>query len=348
MTGRRFALMLAAVGLIVAAAVALGRGQMAAPAIVASMLRTTLSVATPLTLGALAGVYCERAGVVNIGIEGMMLLSAFGGFGAALAANAALGESAVGASLLIGVAAAVLCGGLAGAFHALLCITYRVDQIISGIVLNVLAIGLTGYLSGQIPFLRGPAHGPGVLPTIHLPGLADLPLVGGVFEQQPIALAALALVAITQGVLFHTVWGLRARAVGEHPRAADTAGIDVARVRWANVIVGGLVAGLAGAYFTLESVPTFEPLMTNGRGFIALAAMIFGGWTPLGAWAASLVFGAAQALQINAQQFGLPVPSQLVGMLPYLLTMLTLAGLAGRSRPPAADGQPYDPHEAPA
>jgi ABC-type uncharacterized transport system permease subunit len=134
--------------------------------------------------------------------------------------------------------------------------------------------------------------------------------------------------------------------VGEHPRAADTAGIDVARVRYANVIVGGLVAGLGGAYFTLESVPTFEPLMTNGRGFIALAAMIFGGWTPVGAWAASLVFGAAQALQINAQGFGLPAPSQLVGMLPYLLTMLALAGVVGKTRPPAADGEPYDPHGA--
>jgi ABC-type uncharacterized transport system permease subunit len=345
-TGRRFALILGAVALIVAAGVALGSSQMAAPAIVASMLRTTLQVATPLILGALAGVYCERAGVMNIGIEGMMLLAAFGGFFTAVNAYAALGTGAAGASLLLGVAAAVLCGGLAGAFLALLAVTYRVDQMISGIVLNVLAIGLTGYFSSQLLTRSGQAQAPGVLPTLRVPGLADLPTVGVVFEQQPIALVALALVALTQGVLFHTVWGLRARAVGEHPRAADTAGIDVARVRWANVIVGGLVAGLGGAYFTLESVPAFEPLMTNGRGFIALAAMIFGGWTPIGAWAASLVFGAAQALQINAQQFGVAVPSQLVGMLPYLLTMLALAGLAGRSRPPAADGQPYDPHEA--
>jgi simple sugar transport system permease protein len=344
-SGRRLVLILGAVALIVAAGVALGSGQMAPPAVLASMLRTTLQVATPLTLGALAGVYCERAGVMNIAIEGMMLLAAFGGFFAAVTAYAALGTAAAGASLLLGVLAAILCGGLAGAFLALLCVTYRVDQMISGIVLNVLAIGLTGYFSSQL--LRGSQfHAAGVLPTLRFPGLADLPMVGVVFEQQPIALAALALVAITQGVLFHTVWGLRARAVGEHPRAADTAGIDVARVRWANVVVGGLVAGLAGAYFTLESVPAFEPLMTNGRGFIALAAMIFGGWTPIGAWAASLVFGAALALQINAQQFGLAVPSQLVGMLPYLLTMLALAGLAGRSRPPAADGQPYDPHES--
>jgi general nucleoside transport system permease protein len=345
-SGRRLGLILLGVGLIVAAAVAIGREQMGAPQIVASMLRTTLQVATPLTLGALAGVYCERAGVINIGIEGMMLLAAFGGYVAALAAHQALGPGAVGASLALGVAAAVLCGGLAGAFHALLCVTYRVDQIISGTVLNVLAVGLTGYLSRQLFFQSGPPQGPGVLPTLRPPGLADLPLIGAVIEQQPIALAALALVALTHGVLFHTVWGLRARAVGEHPRAADTAGINVARVRYANVIVGGLVAGLGGAYFTLESVPTFEPLMTNGRGFIALAAMIFGGWTPVGAWAASLVFGAAQALQINAQGFGLPAPSQLVGMLPYLLTMLALAGVVGKTRPPAADGEPYDPHGA--
>jgi simple sugar transport system permease protein len=342
----RFAIILAGVGLIVVVAVALGHEQMAAPAIVASMLRTTLQVATPLTLGALAGIFCERAGVVNIGIEGMMLLAAFGGFVAALGAHQVLGPAGTGASLALGVAAALLCGGLAGAFHALLCVTYRVDQIISGTVLNVLAIGLTGYFSRQLLFQGPLLHAPGVLPVVRPPGLADLPGVGLAFEQQPIALAALGLVALTHGVLFRTVWGLRARAVGEHPRAADTAGIDVARVRYANVIVGGLIAGLAGAYFTLESVPAFEPLMTNGRGFIALAAMIFGGWTPVGAWAASLVFGAAQALQINAQGFGLPVPSQFVGMLPYLLTMLALAGLVGKTRPPAADGQPYDPRGA--
>ena len=344
MSAQRFCVIMVGIGLIVAAAVALGYGQMPAPAIAASMLRTTLQVATPLTLGALAALYCERAGVINIGIEGMMLLAAFGGFVAALGAHHLLGPTGVGASLAVGVVAAVLCGGLAGTFHALLCVTFRVDQIISGIVVNVLAVGLTGYLSRQLFFQTSAPVTPGVLPTLRLPLLDDLPAVGAVLEQQPIALAALGLVALTHSVLFHTVWGLRARAVGEHPRAADAAGIDVARTRYANVIVGGMVAGLGGAYFTLESVPTFEPLMTNGRGFIALAAMIFGGWTPVGAWAASLLFGAAQALQINAQGFGLPVPSQFVGMLPYLLTMVALAGLIGKTRPPAADGQPYDPH----
>jgi ABC-type uncharacterized transport system permease subunit len=305
-----------------------------------------VQVATPLVLGALAGIYCERAGVVNIGIEGMMLVGAFSGFVAALLTHQALGGASVALSLAVGLAAAVLSGGLAGAFHALLCVTYRVDQIISGTVVNVLAVGLTGYLS-RVLFFQGTAStGPGVLPALPLPFLSDLPGVGRILEQQPIALGAIALVALTHWVLFRTVWGLRTRAVGEHPRAADTAGISVARVRYVNVIVGGLLAGLAGAYLTLESVPSFEPLMTSGRGFIALAAMIFGGWTPLGAWAAALMFGSAQALQINAQAFGLPLPSQLVGMLPYLLTIVALAGLVGRTRPPAADGQPYDPQEA--
>jgi general nucleoside transport system permease protein len=291
-------------------------------------------------------VYCERAGVINIGIEGMMLLSAFGGFVAALGANQVLGPGAVGVSLAVGVLVALLCGALAGAFHALLSVTYRVDQIISGTVLNVLAVGLTGFFYRVFFFQTAILHGPGVLPTLRPPLLSDIPALGIIFQQQPIAIATLILVALSQGLLFHTVWGLRARAVGEHPRAADTAGINVTRVRYANVIAGGMMAGLAGAYLTLESLPAFEPLMTNGRGFISLAAMIFGGWTPVGAWAASLLFGAAQALQINAQGFGLPLPSQFVGMLPYLLTMLALAGVVGKTRPPAADGQPYEPHGA--
>jgi len=342
----RFASILGTIALLVAIAAILGRAQLPVPLVVASMLRTTVQVATPLTLGALAGVCCERAGVINIAIEGMMLLGAFCGFVAALYTYQALGSGGVGLSLAVGVAAAVLGGGLAGVFHALLCVTYRVDQIISGTVINVLAVGLTSYLNRVLFFQGAAPPGPGVLPTLTLPLLGDVRGLGQILEQQPIALAAIVLVVLTQWALFHTVWGLRTRAVGEYPLAAAAAGIDVIRVRYASVIVGGLLAGLAGAYLTLESVPSFEPLMTSGRGFIALAAMIFGGWTPLGAWAASLMFGAAQALQINAQAVGLPVPSQLVGMLPYLLTMLALAGLVGRTRPPAADGQPYDPQEA--
>ncbi len=343
----RFAFIIITVGAIIGTAVAIGQAQFPAVLILVSMIRTTLQVATPLTLGALSGVYCERAGVVNIGIEGMMLMSAFFGFIAAIYTNQALtgGEiTSMGTaiSVTVGVAAAVLTGGLMGLFHAVLSVTYKVDQIISGTVINILAVGLTGYLNRQLFFQGQVPHAPGVLPTLHIPILADLPVVGKIFEQQPIAISAILLVVLTHFILFYTPWGLRTRAVGEHPRAADTVGINVYKMRYANVIIGGMVAGLAGAYFTIESVPSFEPLMTNGRGFISLAAMIFGGWTPFGAWAASLVFGSAQALQINAQGFGIPVPSQFVGMLPYILTMIALTGIVGKTLPPAADGRAYE------
>ncbi|MCK4317045.1 MAG: ABC transporter permease, partial [Anaerolineae bacterium] len=197
---------------------------------------------------------------------------------------------------------------------------------------------------GQVP------HAPGVLPRFSIPLLVDLPVVGRIFEQQPIAVSAVVLVLVTHFVLFYTRWGLRTRAVGEHPRAADTVGINVTYMRYANVIIGGLIAGLGGAYFTLESVPSFEPLMTNGRGFIALAAVIFGNWAPFGAWASAIVFGAAQALQINLQFFREQIPAQwaflqqayVVGLVPYLLTMVILTGIIGKNIPPAADGQPYE------
>jgi len=343
----RFAFILTAVAVIIGTAAVIGQAQFPIMLIVVSMIRTTLQVATPLTLGALSGVWCERAGVVNIAIEGMMLMAAFFGFIATIYTNQAITGGTItptgtAISLAVGVLAAVLAGGLMGLFHAVLSVTYKVNQIISGTVINVLAVGLTGYLNRQLFFQGQVPHAPGVLPTLHIPVLADLPLIGKVFEQQPIAIAAILLVIVTHFVLFYTPWGLRTRAVGEHPRAADTVGINVYKMRYANVIIGGMIAGLAGAYFTIESVPSFEPLMTNGRGFISLAAMIFGGWTPFGAWAASLLFGSAQALQINAQGFGIPVPSQFVGMLPYILTMIALTGIVGKTLPPAADGIPYE------
>src|SRR4051812_33880171 len=211
MTARRLASILGAIVLMLAAAVVLGSAQMPAPLIATSMLRTMLQVATPLTLGALAGIYCERAGVINIAIEGMMLLAAFCGFVAALFAYQALGAGSAGVSLAVGVLAAVLSGGLAGAFHALLCVTYRVDQIISGTVVNVLAVGLTGYLNRALFFQGSVPPSPGVLPAVTVPLLGNVPGLGSVLQQPPITLAALALVALTQFVLFHTVWGLRTR-----------------------------------------------------------------------------------------------------------------------------------------
>jgi simple sugar transport system permease protein len=349
MQWRRYGFIVLLIAVIIGTATAIGAGQYAPAIIAGSMLATTLRVATPLTLGALSGIFCERAGVVNIAIEGMMLTAAFFAFVASITVNASLTSSGmvsdsmrIAVSLGTGLVAGILTGGLLGLMHAVLSVTYRVDQIISGTVINVLAVGLTGFLNRALFFQGDVPNAAGVLPTIRIPVLSDLPVIGPMFEQQPIAITAIILVVVTHFVLFYTRWGLRTRAVGEHPRAADTVGINVFRMRYANVIIGGLIAGLAGSYFTLEAVPSFETLLTNGRGFISLAAMIFGNWNPFGALAASLLFGAAQALQINAQSFGLPFPSQLVGMLPYILTMIALTGIMGRTTPPAADGVAYE------
>jgi general nucleoside transport system permease protein len=184
--------------------------------------------------------------------------------------------------------------------------------------------------------------GAGTFPSINIPFLADIPRWGIIFHIQPIALIAIVLVFVTDFILFRTVWGLRTRSVGEHPQAADTVGINVFFMRYANVMIGGLLAGLAGCYFTLESVPYFGPLMTNGKGFIALAAVIFGKWNPIGAWLAVLLFATAEALQVNLQILGIDIPNQFVGMLPYVLTMIVLAGFVGKSSAPAADGVPYE------
>jgi len=285
----------------------------------------------------------------------MMLAAAFFGWLAAIYMNTIF-EMPPLISLIIGVFGAILSGGLFALLHAVLSITFMVDQIIGGTVINILAIGITGFLNRQMFFGAGSVfggqvpHSPGVLPRVHVPLLADIPTFGRIFDQQPITILAVLLVILAHIILFYTRWGLRTRAVGEHPRAADTVGIDVVKMRYINVIIGGLLAGLGGAYFTLESISSFEPLMTNGRGFIALAAMIFGNWTPFGAWAAALVFGAAQALQINLQFYRTLIPpewaflqnSYVVGLAPYVLTMLILTGIIGKTIPPAADGVPYE------
>ncbi|MBN1537073.1 MAG: ABC transporter permease [Anaerolineales bacterium] len=352
---RRYTFIALIIIVLIGVVVVVGKSEVSPGVIIVSMIATTIAVATPLTLGALTGVFCERAGVVNIGIEGMMLASAFFGWFGAIYMNTILKMGAF-PSLIIGVIIAVITGGLLGLLHAVLSVTFKVDQIIGGTVINLLAVGISGFLNRQLFFEKGSIfggqvpHAPGVLPRLHIPLLGDIPVVGTVFEQQPITIAAILLVIITHYVLFYTRWGLRTRAVGEHPRAADTVGINVYRMRYLNVIIGGLIAGLAGAYFTLESVPSFEPLMTNGRGFIALAAMIFGNWSPFGSWAAALVFGAASALQINLQFFRELIPPQwaffqssaVVGMVPYILTMLIMTGIIGKTRAPAADGIPYE------
>ena len=269
--------------------------------------------------------------MVNIGIEGMMLTAAFAGFMTGVYSH----------NLAIAVVAAIASGALMALLHAVLSITFRVDQIISGTVVNILAVGLTGYLNRQL-FATGAPPGLSVLPPIPFGPLSQIPWIGPIiFQQKPIALSAIVLVFVLHFALFRTRWGLRTRAVGEHPLAADTLGVNVNALRYVNVVLGGALAGLAGGYFTLESVPHFEPLMTNGRGFIALAAMIFGKWTPFGAWGAALLFGVAEAIPTAMQLQGINVPFQIVGLLPYVLTIVVVAGAVGRAVPPAADGQPY-------
>ncbi|CAA9557105.1 MAG: ABC transporter, permease protein 2 (cluster 11, riboflavin/purine nucleoside/unknown) [uncultured Thermomicrobiales bacterium] len=287
-----------------------------------SLLATTLTFATPITLGAMSGLACERAGVVNIAIEGMMLSAAFAGFWAAVTTG----------NLYIAIVAAIVVGVLMSALHAALAITCKVDQIISSTVINILGFGLTSYLYGQW-YARNAPDTPGTLPSVPLPGTSVTIRV--------LALVAIAIVLALHFVLKNTAWGLRVRAVGEHPRAADTVGINVRRVRYSAVLVGGALAGLGGAHFVPGYVPSFSPGMTAGYGFIALAAMIFGKWRPLGAWAAALFFGFTLALQITLQTYNVPIDTRLIGALPYLATLIVLAGFVGRSTPPAADGVPY-------
>ena len=296
------------------------------------MLQSTVLRATPLTLGACAGVLCERAGVVNIALEGMMLSAAFTG---ALVASAASDQ-------LVGLVGAVVVGGVLGLVLALLSIRYRVDQIIGGTVINIFALGLTSFLSQKVFSEYPELNSPGVLRVVRIPVLADLPVIGPIlFANNPFVYAMLLLVPLLTIGLFRTRWGLRVRAVGEHPRAADTVGIDVLQVRYRTVVLGGMVAGLAGAFFTLGSVGRFDENMTAGRGFIALAALIFGRWHPVGALAAALVFGFAESLQSKLAILSTPIPSEFLLMAPYLVTLLVVAGVVGRSRAPAADGQPY-------
>jgi simple sugar transport system permease protein len=318
----------------IAAALLVLTGVQFGPAATISILAITITKATPITLGALAGIMSERTGVVNIGIEGLMLTSAFTGFMVGVYTK----------NLAFALVAAMASGALLALLHAVLSITFRVDQIISGTVVNILAVGLTGYLNRQL-FATGAPAGLSVLPRVDIPALSGLPWLGPIlFQQKPIAMAAILLVILLHFALFRTKWGLRTRAVGEHPLAADTVGVNVNRLRYMNVVLGGAIAGLGGAYFTLESVPHFEPLMTNGRGFIALAAMIFGKWTPFGAWGAALLFGVAEAIPTAMQLQGINIPFQIVGLLPYVLTIVVVAGAVGRATPPAADGVPYVRH----
>jgi len=296
------------------------------------MLESTLFLAAPIAFGALSGVMCERVGVINIGIEGMLLTGAFTG---------AVVGSVV--SPFIGLIGASLAGGILALALAVLAIKYRVDQIIAGVVINIFALGITSFLSAQVLVENAQEmNNPGVMGPIKIPILGDIPVIGRIFFDQNIFIYALYLIVIgmTYG-LFRTRWGLRSRSVGEHPKAADTLGINVFRTRYVNVFLGGLIAGFGGAFFTLGAVGAFNENMTAGRGFIGLAAMIFGRWHPVGALGAALVFGFADSLQFKLAVIGSGIPSEFLLMAPYVVTIIVVAGVVGKARPPAADGQPY-------
>lgn len=301
---------------------------------VVDLLARTVRLATPIALGAMAGLLCERSGIVNIAIEGLMLTGACIGYIAALQTG----------SPWIGMIAAIAAGGTIVMLHALLAIYFKTDQIISGTVINILAVGVTGFLRTSVILpLQALGRTGSSLPNVPIPFLSRIPVLGPIlFNHQPIAYLMLLMVPILTVLLFRTAWGLRTRSIGENPRAADTMGIDVIRMRYLNVFFGGLVAGLAGAWFSLEATFNFDDLMTNGRGFIALAAMIFGNWTPVGSLGGALLFSFSDALQIKIQGFNFSLPSQFIQMLPYIITIIVLAGVVGRTRAPAAVGKPYE------
>jgi simple sugar transport system permease protein len=315
----------------------------------AGMLKTAVLRSVPLTLGALSGILCERAGVVNIAIEGMMLGAAMTStlVGSYVFFLCGPDEGTACANFNLHLWVGLLTGLLTGAglafFHAVLSIRYKVDQIISGTVINIFSTGMTSFISSKFMQQYAELNNAGVFKNWPIPVLSDIPVIGGIFfDSNLFTYGAYILLIVVHVGLFYTRWGLRVRAVGEHPKAADTLGINVFRTRYINVILGGLMAGFGGAYFTLGSVGRFEELMTAGRGFIGLAAMVFGNWTPFGAFGAALIFGFADSLQNKLALLRTPIPSQFLLMAPYVATMIALAGLVGRATPPAADGQPYE------
>ncbi len=300
---------------------------------VVNLLQGTLNDSIPIMLGALTGVVCSRSGVINISIEGQLLLGAF---------TAAIVTTVTG-SLWLGLVCGALAGSLVAVLLAVFAIGYRVDQVILGVVLNTLILGLTGYLYDDlmVPY-SNTLNSPATFSAIKLPLLGDIPIIGPVFFDSTIFLylTYIALAGIQVG-LFSTRWGLRTRAIGEHPIAADTVGIPVIAMRYRNVIAAGLIAGIGGAYFTIGSVGSFGKDMTSGEGYIALAAMIFGRYTPFGAIAAALLFGFTTQLQSILSTLNTPIQSNLLLMTPYIVTIVVLAGLVGKVRGPRAEGIPY-------
>ncbi len=299
------------------------------------ILTFAVAAATPIAFGAMSGIMCERSGVINIAIEGMMLTGAM----------IAVIFSSITGSLWLGLGAAVIASGILGVFLAILAIRFRVDQIIAGTAINIFALGITSFISQRFLQTNPDLNSGGVFQKIAIPGLSQIPVLGPIFfNQTPIVYLLFLTIIAIHFMLFYTRWGLRTRAVGEHPRAADTLGVNVFKIRYINVIIGGMIAGIGGAYFTIGSVGRFDESITAGKGFIGLAAMIFGRWTPFGAYGASLIFGFSDALQAKLQVLGksqVPIPTEWLLILPYLVTMIVLAGVVGKTVAPAADGKPY-------
>ncbi|GAB3558987.1 ABC transporter permease [Spelaeicoccus albus] len=298
-----------------------------------SLIQGSLILAVPLVFGSMAGILCERSGVVNIAIEGQLLAGAF--------------LSAVVATITnnnwVGLLAAVAAGVAVSALLAVFTIKYAVNQIIVGVVVNVLVLGLTSFLYSQVLADNGDKfNNPTGFGSLKIPLLGDIPVIGPIVFDQTVMVYMMYVVVIVLNVaLFKTRWGLRVRAVGEHPQAADTLGVKVNRTRYFNVLLSGVVAGIGGAFFTLGSNIPFDKEMTAGKGYIALAAVIFGRWNPVGAFSAALLFGFADNLQNILGILRTPLPSEFLQMAPYLATIFAVAGLVGKSRPPAASGEPY-------
>jgi simple sugar transport system permease protein len=297
-----------------------------------NIVRGTFLLALPLIFGALAGVLCERSGVVNVAIEGQLLMGAFAG--------ALVGT--MSGSVWVGLVAAAIGGAFVSLLLALFAIRYLVDQVVMGVVLNLLAVGLTGFLYERLMQRDTKAYNqPPHFAVWKIPILSDIPVLGpALFTGTIFLYLAIALVVIIQIALFRTRWGLRTRAVGEHPQAADTLGVRVLGLRYRNVLLAGAVAGIGGASYTLV-IYTFTKNMIGGKGFIALAALIFGRWSPVGALLAALFFGFADQLATYLSAIDSVIPSEFLAMLPYLATIFAVAGLVGRVRAPAADGKPY-------
>ncbi len=297
-----------------------------------ALFRGALFAAVPIAFGAMAGVLSERSGVINIAIEGQFLAGAF---------TAAVAASILG-SAWFGLLGGMAAGGLIGLMLAGLTIRFQADQIVSGVVLIVFATGITSFLTSQLLTVNTAWNSPVRFTATALPYLSDLPLIGSiVFRQTFLVYLMIVMVIVLQFALFRTRWGLRLRSVGEHPAAADTVGIDVLRTRYRAVILGGILAGIGGSWFTLEAASQFSKEMTGGRGFIALAAMLVGRYSPVGALSAALLFGFADSLATVLQRLPVPLPSTLLRATPYVITLIVVAGLVGRLRVPAADGKPY-------